>query len=192
MLDAVLRYADWLEVFVGAAAVADFTPKQVATTKLRRSETERLLLELEPTADILMALRQRHPDAFLVGFAAEVGEPLEKAKEKLAHKGLDMIVANDVSQPDAGFGADTNRCTFITMDGQIKTLPLLTKLEVAHQLWDFVKECRRRFMPAAGGACGKSHIGRRRTAMTESGRRRTIVGGESHRNHEGRSFECGC
>jgi phosphopantothenoylcysteine decarboxylase/phosphopantothenate--cysteine ligase len=192
MLDAVLRYADWLEVFVGAAAVADFTPKQVAATKLRRSETERLLLELEPTADILMALRQRHPDAFLVGFAAEVGEPLEKAKEKLAHKGLDMIVANDVSQPDAGFGADTNRCTFITMDGQIKTLPLLTKLEVAHQLWDFVKECRRRFMPAAGGACGKSHIGRRRTAMTESGRRRTIVGGESHRNHEGRSFECGC
>jgi phosphopantothenoylcysteine decarboxylase/phosphopantothenate--cysteine ligase len=55
-----------------------------------------------------------------------------------------MIVANDVSQPDAGFGADTNCCTFITMDGQIKTLPLLTKLEVAHQLWDFVREHRER------------------------------------------------
>lgn len=139
MLDAVLRYADWLEVFVGAAAVADFAPKQVATTKLRRSQTKRLILELEPTADILAALRRRRPDAFLVGFAAEVGEPLKGAKEKLERKGLDMIVANDVSQPDAGFGVDTNRCIFITKEGQIHTLPLLSKREVADRLWDFIK-----------------------------------------------------
>lgn len=144
MLEAVLRYADWFDVFVSAAAVADFTPKQVAPTKLHRSEAKKFLLELEPTADILVALRRRRPDAFLVGFAAEVGEPLDGAREKLERKGLDMIVANDVSQPDAGFGVDTNRCIFITKDGQIHTLPLLSKTEIAHQLWDFIRECRQR------------------------------------------------
>ncbi|GBC97849.1 Coenzyme A biosynthesis bifunctional protein CoaBC [bacterium HR17] len=146
MLEAVLRYADWLEVLVSAAAIADFTPKQVAAEKLRRSATETLLLELVPTPDVLTAVRQRRPDAFLVGFAAEIGDPTASAREKLQRKGLDLIVANDVSQPDAGFGADTNRCVLVTQDGKVEALPLMSKWEVAHYIWDAVVRLRRGMM----------------------------------------------
>ncbi len=143
MLDAVLCYSDWFEVLVSAAAVADFTPKRTVEGKLRRSETEVLVLELVPTPDLLATVRKHRPDAFLVGFAAEVGEPTAAAKEKLRRKGLDLIVANDVTQPDAGFGVDTNRCIFLTKDGAVETLPLMTKWEVANRLWDKIKELRR-------------------------------------------------
>ncbi len=142
MLEAVLRYADWFDVLVSAAAIADFAPKQVAEGKIRRSETDTLVLELEPTPDLLATVRSKRPDAVLVGFAAEVGEPVEAARAKLLRKGLDLIVANDVTQPDGGFGVDTNRCTFLAKDGTIEPLPLMSKLEVAHRLWDKVKELR--------------------------------------------------
>ncbi len=142
MLEAVLRYADWFDVLVSAAAIADFAPKRVAEGKIRRSETGTLVLELEPTPDLLATVRAKRPDAVLVGFAAEVGEPVEAARAKLLRKGLDLIVANDVTQPDAGFGVDTNRCIFLAKDGTIEPLPLMTKLEVAHRLWDKVKELR--------------------------------------------------
>lgn len=142
MLNAVLSYTDWFDVLVSAAAIADFAPKQVIEGKIRRAGTERLMLELEPTPDLLMTVRQKRPDAFLVGFAAEWGEPTQSAFEKLRRKGLDLIVANDVTQPGAGFGADTNRCVFIAKDGSAERLPLMSKKEIAHRLWDkFVQLC---------------------------------------------------
>lgn len=145
MIEAVLRHVDWFEVLVSAAAIADFRPKQVAEGKIRRSETRGLTLELEPTPDLLATVRDRRPDAFLVGFAAEIGEPTRGALEKLKRKGLDLIVANDVTQPDSGFGVDTNRCVFISADGSVEQLPLLSKREVAERLWDKIKEMRGKF-----------------------------------------------
>jgi len=142
MLEAVIRYADWFDVLISAAAISDFKPKQAAEGKIRRSETGTLVLELEPTPDLLATIRQKRPDALLVGFAAEVGEPIRGAVEKLSRKGLDLIVANDVTEPDSGFGVDTNKCVFISRDGQIEALPLLKKSEVAHRLLDKVKTLR--------------------------------------------------
>ncbi|MCS7186473.1 MAG: bifunctional phosphopantothenoylcysteine decarboxylase/phosphopantothenate--cysteine ligase CoaBC [Armatimonadetes bacterium] len=144
MIEAVMKYAGWFDVLVSAAAIADFTPKQTVEGKIGRGETETLVLELEPTPDLLATVRQRCPTVFLVGFAAEVGEPTQRAIEKLRRKGLNLIVANDVSQPDSGFGVDTNRCIFISADGSIEPLPLLTKREVAERLWDKIKELRNR------------------------------------------------
>jgi phosphopantothenoylcysteine decarboxylase/phosphopantothenate--cysteine ligase len=143
MLEAVIRYSDWFDVLISAAAISDFKPKQVAEGKIRRSETGTLVLELEPTPDLLATIRQKRPDALLVGFAAEVGEPVQGAIEKLKRKGLDLIVANDITEPGSGFGADTNKCVFISRDGQIEPLPLLKKTEVAHRLLDKVKTLRR-------------------------------------------------
>ncbi|MDW8029128.1 MAG: bifunctional phosphopantothenoylcysteine decarboxylase/phosphopantothenate--cysteine ligase CoaBC [Armatimonadota bacterium] len=140
MIEAVMKYADWFDVLVSAAAIADFTPKQTVEGKIGRGETETLVLELEPTPDLLATVRQHCPKAFLVGFAAEFGEPVQKAIEKLRRKGLNLIVANDVSQPDSGFSVETNRCIFISADGSIEPLPLLTKREVAERLWDKIKE----------------------------------------------------
>lgn len=142
MVEVVLRYSDWFDVLVSAAAISDFRPKQVAEGKIRRSGTSGLVLELEPTPDLLSTVRQHRPDAFLVGFAAEVGEPIQGAVEKLKRKGLNLIVANDVTQPDSGFGVDTNRCIFIADDGSVETLPLLSKRQVAERLWDKIKEVR--------------------------------------------------
>lgn len=142
MLEVVLRYVGWFDVLVSAAAISDFRPKQVAEGKIRRSATGSLMLELEPTPDLLATVRQHCPDAFLVGFAAEVGEPTEGALEKLKRKGLNLIVANDVTQPNSGFGVDTNRCVLISADGSIEPLPLLSKREVAERLWDKIKKMR--------------------------------------------------
>jgi len=145
MVEVVLKYADWFDVLVSAAAISDFRPKQVSEGKIRRSETGSLVLELEPTPDLLATVRKHRPDGFLVGFAAEVGEPTQGALEKLKRKGLNLIVANDVTQPDSGFGVDTNRCVFISADGSIETLPLLSKREVAERLWDKIKKERSKF-----------------------------------------------
>ncbi|WP_456337984.1 bifunctional phosphopantothenoylcysteine decarboxylase/phosphopantothenate--cysteine ligase CoaBC [Fervidibacter sacchari] len=143
MLEVVIRYTDWFDVLISAAAISDFKPKQATEGKIRRSETGTLILELEPTPDLLATIRQKRPDALLVGFAAEVGEPVQGAVEKLKRKGLDLIVANDVTEPGSGFGVDTNKCVFISRDGQIEPLPLLKKSEVAHRLLDKVKTLRR-------------------------------------------------
>ncbi len=145
MLETVMKHAGWFDVLVSAAAISDFTPKQVVKGKIKRSETKTLILELEPTTDLLATVRKHRPDAFLVGFAAEIGEPTHGALEKLKRKGLNLIVANDVTQPDSGFEVDTNRCIFISDDGSIEALPLLSKREVAERLWDKIKEMRSKF-----------------------------------------------
>ncbi|MGQ9728613.1 MAG: bifunctional phosphopantothenoylcysteine decarboxylase/phosphopantothenate--cysteine ligase CoaBC [Candidatus Fervidibacter sp.] len=136
MLKATLQFAHWFDVLVSAAAISDFKPKQISKGKIRREKTKKLVLELEPTPDLLTTVRKRRPDAFLVGFAAEVGDPVQSAMEKLKRKGLDLIVGNDVTQPDSGFEVDTNRCVFVAKDGTVEPLPLLSKCEVAKRLWD--------------------------------------------------------
>jgi phosphopantothenoylcysteine decarboxylase/phosphopantothenate--cysteine ligase len=142
MRDAVLDLLETADVLIMAAAVADFRPRRAATKKLTRDQA--LTIELEPTEDILagasVAVRApgaRQPRPVLVGFAAETGS-LERAAEKLRRKGVDLLVANDVSEPGSGFGTDTNRVTILAADGGTQELPLLSKREVADRILDRV------------------------------------------------------
>jgi phosphopantothenoylcysteine decarboxylase/phosphopantothenate--cysteine ligase len=144
MRDAVMSALPTADVLVMAAAVADFRPRTRAATKLGRGAG--LTLELEPTEDILAAASEAVRAAstsdtgpvgrtILVGFAAETGS-LERAPEKAARKGVDLLVANDVAEPGSGFGTDTNRVTVIAPGSPPEPWPQLTKLEVAHRLLD--------------------------------------------------------
>lgn len=137
MADAVLgRYAD-VDVVVMAAAVADFRPKLPAVEKLKKREGIPEIV-LEPTPDILAALGERKRGQILVGFAAETERLREHAAEKLAAKQVDLMVANDVSAPDAGFEVDTNRAVLLDSSGALEELPLLTKVDLAGAVWDRV------------------------------------------------------
>jgi phosphopantothenoylcysteine decarboxylase/phosphopantothenate--cysteine ligase len=147
MKDAVLDILASSDVLIMAAAVADFRPVRAATTKLTRDEA--VTIELEPTEDILAgaaavagAAARADPDGrrgrpILVGFAAETGS-LQRAAEKLRRKGVDLLVANDVSEPGSGFGTDTNRVTIFAADGSEQALPLLAKRAVADLVLDRV------------------------------------------------------
>jgi phosphopantothenoylcysteine decarboxylase/phosphopantothenate--cysteine ligase len=131
------------DALVMAAAVADFTPSQPAATKLVRGDG--LTLELSPTPDLLarVAADARAAEArgarrpVLVGFAAETGS-LDRAAAKLAAKGVDLLVANDVAEAGSGFGTDTNRVTILDAAGGRDELPLLSKREVADRILDRV------------------------------------------------------
>jgi phosphopantothenoylcysteine decarboxylase/phosphopantothenate--cysteine ligase len=108
-------------VLLMAAAVADFRPAEPTPGKIKKSGRERLELELEPTADVLAGLAsERREGQTLVGFAAEHGaRAIEHGREKLAAKGLDAIVVNDISRPDIGFDADSNEVTILTAAGPL-------------------------------------------------------------------------
>ncbi len=133
MLAAVERWFDWCEVLVMAAAVADYRPRQAAAGKLKKGAGG-LTLELERTADILATLCPRKGMRRVIGFAAETGDPVPEARRKLAEKGLDLVVANDVLEPGAGFEVDTNRVTLLAADGSATVLPLMSKAEVAREI----------------------------------------------------------
>lgn len=139
MYRAVVERAGEAGVIVKAAAVADFRPKVRSAQKIKKGAAP-LVLELEPTPDILAELgRRKRQGQILVGFAAETADVLAHAREKLAAKNLDLIVANDVTRPGAGFAHDTNAVSFIFRDGRVEELPLMTKTEVARRLWDAVE-----------------------------------------------------
>ncbi|HEY2887101.1 MAG TPA: bifunctional phosphopantothenoylcysteine decarboxylase/phosphopantothenate--cysteine ligase CoaBC [Candidatus Limnocylindrales bacterium] len=125
------------DALIMAAAVADFRPRHLATTKLARGSG--LSLDLEPTPDLLAGAvaiaHELRPVPVIVGFAAETGS-LARAIEKLHRKGVDLLVANDVSEPGSGFGTETNRVTLLAADGPAEGWPLLTKREVADRLLD--------------------------------------------------------
>jgi len=126
-----------------AAAVADFRPVIAAGQKIKKG-TALPRLELEHTPDILAAVAQNKLSSgwprLTVGFAAETQDLLDNAQAKLIAKKLDMIVANDVSAADAGFGVDCNRVTILFADGRRESLPLMEKLEVAQAVFDHLLE----------------------------------------------------
>ncbi len=134
MLSAVLDEVQDADALLMAAAVADFRPSRAADHKLKKAGGVPQI-HLEETEDILAAVsRQRQEKGsprVTVGFAAESQDLLENARAKLRNKGLELIVANDISATDAGFEADTNRVTLLFADGSQKDLPLLSKAEVA-------------------------------------------------------------
>jgi phosphopantothenoylcysteine decarboxylase/phosphopantothenate--cysteine ligase len=135
---AMLEQARRSDVVIMAAAVADFRPKQMVDTKLHKADGVPDLV-LEPTADILAELGQRRrPGQVLVGFAAETGPVAERAEAKLAAKGVDLMVANDVSAPGVGFDHDTNEVTVFAADGSVTSVPLASKDAVADAILDRV------------------------------------------------------
>jgi phosphopantothenoylcysteine decarboxylase / phosphopantothenate---cysteine ligase len=139
---AVLANLDRATIVVMAAAVADYRPVMPSARKLKRG-TERLNIEFEPTADILADISRRKGERLLVGFAAETERLAEHARRKLKEKAADLIVANDVTAPGAGFDHDTNVVTIFRSDGREESLPKLTKDQVAHRILDQVAEFRR-------------------------------------------------
>jgi phosphopantothenoylcysteine decarboxylase / phosphopantothenate---cysteine ligase len=132
MYEAVTRVVYGADALIMAAAVADYRPASTARQKIKKGDTG-LILELEPTADILSTVKG---DFLKIGFAAESSDLLENAKRKLQQKGLDLIVANDITASDSGFGADNDQVAIIDRKGKVDSLPLLPKREVADQILD--------------------------------------------------------
>jgi phosphopantothenoylcysteine decarboxylase/phosphopantothenate--cysteine ligase len=136
MRQAVGNVTPQADALVMAAAVADYRPTKAAKDKIKKGEAG-LTLELECTSDILGSVEE---NLIKVGFAAESSNLVENAKQKLKQKGLDFIVANDITASDSGFGTDSNRVTIIGQEGKIDSLPLMPKREVADRVLDRVVE----------------------------------------------------
>lgn len=128
--------ADWC---VMAAAVADVKPANYGAEKLPKKLLP-ATLPLEPVPDILTALgKQKQPHQKLIGFAAQTGDILTPAQQKLKDKNLDAIAANPIDQPESGFGSDRNQAILLDPRGRQVHIPLGSKLQIAHQLFDFIQ-----------------------------------------------------
>ncbi|MBA3239836.1 MAG: bifunctional phosphopantothenoylcysteine decarboxylase/phosphopantothenate--cysteine ligase CoaBC [Acidobacteria bacterium] len=143
MRAAVRSEVESATIFIAAAAVSDYRPASRADAKLKKSG-QSLTLTLEPTPDILAEVSAARKNGLLiVGFAAETDRVVEHAREKLVGKGLDAIVANDLTQEGAGFNSETNIITLLTRDvAEPKALPLMSKLDAAHRILDEVARLR--------------------------------------------------
>lgn len=138
LCEAVLHHAQQADAVIQAAAPADFTPETVADRKIKKTGGD-MTLRLKPTTDIAAALGERkRPGQVLVAFAAETNDVEDNARGKLARKNADLVVANDVTRPGAGFGTDTNIVTLVTKD-ELQPLPKLSKREVADAILDRVR-----------------------------------------------------
>lgn len=137
MRDAIVAATENADVLVMSAAVADYQVGEPVGEKIKRGEREGLDLHLVRTPDILAEVGTR-VGLIKVGFAAESHEVVKHARDKVAAKGLDLIVANDITEPGSGFGTDTNRIVIVDRDGHEEALPQLPKYEVAWRILDRV------------------------------------------------------
>jgi len=153
MASAMSAHFDWSSVVVMAAAVADFRPKDPALQKLKKGGGAVPALELEQAPDILAMLSAKRTSQILVGFAAETQHLIEHATGKLTAKGLDLIVANDVTQAGAGFGSDQNAAVILSRTGIRHTFSLRPKTQLAHDILttivEFSKQEPRKPTPAS-------------------------------------------
>ena len=142
LLDAMMRLCSAQDVIIQAAAPADYRFAQVSDKKLKKQSGEPLTLTMIENPDVAKAVAERkRAGQTLIGFAAETNDTLAHAREKRLRKGLDMIVANDVTQAGAGFGVDTNIATLITAQGET-ALPLMTKRAMAVEILQAVVALR--------------------------------------------------
>ena len=139
MHDEVLARFEDTDVVIKAAAVADFTPKEVAEDKIKKSGTSESVLELTSTTDIIKELGEKKSHQFLCGFSMETKDLEKNSREKLEKKNLDMIVANNLKVEGAGFGTDTNVVTIITKEKE-DHLPILEKDDVAYEILKRIAE----------------------------------------------------
>jgi len=138
MCDAVVAEYGDTDIVVMAAAVSDYRPKHFTPSKIKKGEDD-VVLEMIRNPDILKKLGSAKVHQILVGFAAETDELIENAREKLVSKNLDMIVANDVSAPQAGFRCDTNIVKILYKSGEIEELPCMSKEDLASEIWDRIE-----------------------------------------------------
>lgn len=143
LLDRASELAREQDLLIQAAAPADYRAKEVAPQKIKKQGGEPLTFTLVENPDVAATLgKAKRSGQVFVGFAAETNDVLAHARDKLARKNLDMIVANDVTRPGAGFDVDTNIVTLITKDGQ-EALPMMSKAEVAQRILDRALALRR-------------------------------------------------
>ncbi len=134
--------AEEFDCLVATAAVADWRPARCATKKLKKHEMSgslRLVRNPDVLKTVASRLRRSGKRKVLIGFAAETGDPSAEASRKCREKGLDLVVANDVTAPGSGFGVGTNRVTFVRPDGTFERLPLLKKDAVARRIVRFAE-----------------------------------------------------
>ena len=143
LLDRASELAREQDLLIQAAAPADYRAKEVAPQKIKKQGGEPMTFTLVENPDVAATLgKAKRSGQVFVGFAAETNDVLAHARDKLARKNLDMIVANDVTRPGAGFDVDTNIVTLITKDGQ-EALPMMSKAEVAQRILDHALALRR-------------------------------------------------
>jgi phosphopantothenoylcysteine decarboxylase/phosphopantothenate--cysteine ligase len=145
MRDAVLAEVGKSAIVIKAAAVADFRPAEASDRKIKKETFESgegMTLELVQNPDILEEICRDKGNRTIIGFAAESHDVVAAAQRKLARKGCDLIVANDISRPDAGFEVDENAVLFVWPNGEVEELPLLPKPGVASQLFDRIEKLR--------------------------------------------------
>ena len=145
MRDAVLAEFEEATITVMAAAVADFRAAQPSGLKIKKEDLgdgSGLKLELTRNPDILAELCERKGERLVIGFAAESHDLMASARRKIARKGCDLLVANNVSSETSGFDADDNAVVFVWPDGQVEELPTLPKKQVAAQLFDRIAKSR--------------------------------------------------
>ncbi len=142
MADALSRHFAEATVVIMAAAVADYRPAQPAGHKIKKSQQATLSLELEPVPDILAQLSAQRTSQLLVGFAAETEELLSHAQDKLVAKGLDLIVANDVTKDGAGLGSDHNAAVILSRTGQQQEWSLMPKRRLADEILTAIQSMR--------------------------------------------------
>jgi phosphopantothenoylcysteine decarboxylase/phosphopantothenate--cysteine ligase len=138
MREAALQHLERATIVIKAAAVGDYRVKRPSATKIKSKKDEGLALDLVANPDILRELAARKGRAFLVGFAAETNDVRANAAAKLEAKGVDLLVANDVSVQGIGFEADDNQVTLLDRWGGVADLPRMSKLEVADAILDRV------------------------------------------------------
>lgn len=127
---------------VARKSIADYRAKEIAPQKIKKQSGEPVTFTLVENPDVAVTLgREKREGQVFVGFAAETNDVIAHAQDKLVRKNLDMIVANDVTRPGAGFDVDTNIVTLITGEGQ-EALPMMTKAEVADQILDHVMKLK--------------------------------------------------
>jgi phosphopantothenoylcysteine decarboxylase/phosphopantothenate--cysteine ligase len=141
MREFVLEHMEKASIIIKAAAVADYRPRRNAPEKIKKSE-KGIVLELERNPDILLEVGKRKGRRIVVGFAAETENLLQNARRKLEEKNLDLIVANDITLPEAGFEADTNIVKFLDRSGKVEELPLMTKEELADHILNRIAQLR--------------------------------------------------
>ena len=135
MKDEVLKYFDETDIVIKSAAVADYKTLTYSEQKIKKGEGN-LNLEFTRDSDILSILGEKKTSQILVGFAAESNNLEENATRKLIKKNLDLIVGNDITAKETGFGSDDNKVIFISKTGEKTVLDKMSKLEVAKKLFD--------------------------------------------------------
>jgi phosphopantothenoylcysteine decarboxylase/phosphopantothenate--cysteine ligase len=139
MFEAVTRNYDDAAIVIKAAAVADYRPAEIHTQKIKKSDSDSVI-NLERTTDILKTLGDRKKQQILVGFAAETENVIENGMSKLDRKNLDFIIVNDVTDPDGGFGNETNVVTLLSKNGTNHSYPAMPKKDLATLLLETIIE----------------------------------------------------